>query len=957
MKKLKIILMLAFVSTALLRAQTWQSIGPVNRTGPGSSPGQGSGIITTIVCHPKYNTHYPTAGDPINKTVFAGSPFGGIWISTDDGNSWSTSNGAYPNLTTDFYRGCGVRDIVIDPNSPTTMYAAFASSERSRNYLYMGNNYPSTGIYKYTPATGWQAVLTYPYLSNHTISELQLSPSNSNVLFACTDDGVIKLTYSTSTWTSTTVVSSGIGHPFRNLLFDPNNTSNAFASGQDVYKSTDGGNSFTNISNFTSAQLPGLVDPIILTNITVLSSTAVYARVHYVDKTNPDPRYQPKTEKFFRYNGSTWTPLPMFSWARAEYNYDRMPMLAKKIGTTEYVFGGSEIMNLYNSSITGGTFPWQPISTYAGDMHADIHDIVFSPDGGTLFVAHDGGISKATTNLYTTPAWITINNGLSIATVLSFSGSQKNPDIILTGEHDNGNSIIKNATAATPSWNGYYVCDGGDKMVSVDNPNEWYDRSEQYGGASIHRNSDGNENNNLSSATIFSTISPITTNVDHAVFEEFGDKKIMVMDPNNPNIVYKGTNILLRSMDKGDNSQILFRKNDCFETSIYDPHSHINCIAIAPTNSNYLYINFYNPYSFEPQYNSHIYKTTNALTGTYAAPCLHVPAANEGVVCGNWTDLTPNFGFPGVKFVSNAVVVSDKDPNVIWVGYDYNTSVPAANRKDYLVWKYDGANWSNWGAGLPDNTSITSLVYEKGSNDGIYAGTDVGGVFYRSNTTGGWISYGSAMPHAYVNQLEINNTENTIRAGAYGRGIWKNSLYCPTVAFASPDPCTECNGPNYFWEGTNVTIANATLTVNKQFVRARDYIDILPTTTITASATATYDFYIHGCGPSQKNSYREINGSDSDDDHLTIDSGEDDEEEETAMSVYPNPNNGAFTLNTGNSEEKDIYVYDVLGKVVFQKNKVTEKTTEINIAGSPKGVYMVKIICDDKNQTIKIIHH
>lgn len=950
MKKLKIMLMLIFVSSAFLRAQPWQSIGPVNRTGPGTSPGQGSGILTTIACHPKYGKHYPTAADPINRTVFVGSPYGGIWISTDDGNTWSTSNAAYPGLTTDFYRGCGVHDIAIDTNSPTTMYAAFTSSERTRGFPYIGNNYGSTGIYKYTPATGWKPVLEYPYLSNHSVSELEISRNNTNILFACTDDGVIKLTYSGSTWSApTTVVTNGIGHPFRNVLFAPDNPAIVFASGQDVYKSIDGGNSFTNISNFTAAQLPGLNNgPIILTNITVLSSTAVYARVHYMDASGTQAV---KAEKFFRYNGSTWTSLPMFNWVMREYNYDRMPLLAKKFGSTEYVYGGSEIMNLYDGS-------WHQISIYSSTMHGDMHDIVFSPDGGTLFVAHDGGISRAKTNLYTTPDWITINNGLSIATVLSFSGSQKNPDIILTGEHDNGNSIIKNATAATPSWNGYFVCDGGDKMVSVDNPNEWYDRTEQYGGSAIHRNSDGNENNNFGSSPVFSTILPVTNNVNHEVFEEFGDVKIMVMDPNNPNIVYKGTNILLRSMDKGDNSQILFRKNDCFETSVYDPHSHINCIAIAPTNSNYLYINFYNPYSFEPQFNSHIYKTTNALTGTYAAPCLHNTGASEGVVCGNWTDLTPNFGFPGVKFVSNAVVVSDKDPNVIWVGFDYNINIPLANRKDYLVWKYDGANWSNWGAGLPDNTSIRSLVYERGSNDGIYAGTDVGGVYYRSNTTGGWIPYGASMPHATVNQLEINNTENTIRAGTFGRGIWKNSLYCPTAAFSSPNPCNECNSPtNYFWEGTNVTITNTTLTTNKHFVRAVNYIDVLPNTTLTANSTAYYDLYIHGCGPGQKNSYRKITEVNQDDDHLVIDQGEDDElEEEAAMTAYPNPNNGAFTLNTGNSEMKDIYVYNALGKIVFQKNKTSDRTMDINISNLPKGIYLVKVVFDDKTETVKIIN-
>lgn len=947
------LLFLSMLSCASINAQSWQSLGPFNRSseGIGTPNGQGSGIVITAAFHPKYNTNYPTPGSPLNKTIFVGSPYGGIWISKDDGANWSTTDAAYPNLTTDFlFRGCGITDIAIDPVTPTTMYAAFASSEVSQNFVTMGNNYPATGIYKYTPSTGWVSILSYPYLSNHSIAEIRISPRSTPTLFACTDAGVIKLTNS-GTWSApVTVATEGAGRPFKNILFAPNDTSVVFACGRQIYKSINGGNSFTSISNFTAADLPDLFGEIWVSNISVISSTSVYARVHYkgID-TNGN---EIKIEKFFRYNGSSWTPLPMFPVNNREYNYDRMPLLAKKVGTTEYVYGGSEVLNLYNSEATPPS--WTEISDYNGNMHADIHDIVFSPEGSTLLVAHDGGVSKTTANFYTTPSWTTVNNGLNIATVYSFSGSQKNPALILVGERDNGNSIVKNATSISPTWKGYMTCDGGDKMTSLYDPMEWYDRKEQYGFSSITRNTNGNENDNGTS--IFTSVSPVTTISQHVEFQEFGDKKPLVMDPNNPNIIYKGSNILLRSMDKGNTSQILFRKSDCFDTGNYDLHSHINCIAVAPTNSNYLYINFINPYSFEPLFANHIYKTTTALTANYAAACVH-SGAPEGVNCGNWTDITPNFGVSNKKSVINSIVVSDKDPNVIWAGFNYNPDItPAGNRKNYLVWKYDGTNWSNWGTGLPDNVSITSLVYERGSNDGIYAGTDVAGIFYRSNTTGGWIPYGSNMPHAIVNQLEINNTENTIRAGTYGRGLWKNSLYCPNTPFNSPNPCAECNTSPYFWEGATVTIENATLSTKKQYIRAVNVIDILKNTTITASANVSYDLYIHGCEPGQKNSYRKIT-EEIDDDNIVIDSRDKHEAEKSyGIAVFPNPNNGEFTLNTGSDEEKDIYVYNILGEIIYQKNKTVERILDISISNAPKGMYLLKLVSDDKTETVKIIN-
>ena len=74
------------------------------------------------------------------------------------------------------------------------------------------------------------------------------------------------------------------------------------------------------------------------------------------------------------------------------------------------------------------------------------------------------------------------------------------------------------------------------------------------------------------------------------------------------------------------------------------------------------------------------------------------------------------------------------------------------------------------------------------------------------------------------------------------------------------DPCNECNSTkDYFWEGVKDTIVNTTLTQRSHYVRAVESIDILPNTTLIAGSTASYDLFIHGCGPTQKNSYRKNN--------------------------------------------------------------------------------------------------
>lgn len=42
------------------------------------------------------------------------------------------------------------------------------------------------------------------------------------------------------------------------------------------------------------------------------------------------------------------------------------------------------------------------------------------------------------------------------------------------------------------------------------------------------------------------------------------------------------------------------------------------------------------------------------------------------------------------------------------------------------------------------------------------------------------------------------------------------------------------------------------------------------------------------------------------------------------IGIYPNPNNGTFVVNVESENIKNIYIYDLLGRVVYQKNNSTE---------------------------------
>ncbi len=173
-----------------------------------------------------------------------------------------------------------------------------------------------------------------------------------------------------------------------------------------------------------------------------------------------------------------------------------------------------------------------------------------------------------------------------------------------------------------------------------------------------------------------------------------------------------------------------------------------------------------------------------------------------------------------------------------------------------------GVNWYNYSGTLP-NVPANCIVYQNGSNEGLYIGTDVG-VFYTDGTMTDWITYQTGLPNVVVNELEISYNNNKLWAATFGRGLWNTDLYSSTV------------------------------------------------------------------GIETQNSNSEV-------------------------SIFPNPNNGEFTVQVPENKLYDISVYNVLGEKILDERQIhsSQKTIELNNAKS--GVYLVHITIDNKTISRKII--
>ncbi|MFE3867307.1 T9SS type A sorting domain-containing protein [Flavobacterium sp. LS2P90] len=71
------------------------------------------------------------------------------------------------------------------------------------------------------------------------------------------------------------------------------------------------------------------------------------------------------------------------------------------------------------------------------------------------------------------------------------------------------------------------------------------------------------------------------------------------------------------------------------------------------------------------------------------------------------------------------------------------------------------------------------------------------------------------------------------------------------------------------------------------------------------------------------------------------------------LSLYPNPvSNGKVYITSKNDSDKEVIIFDILGKKVLQ---TMLSSRELNISNLSPGVYIIKINEDDATATRKLI--
>ncbi len=453
------------------------------------------------------------------SVVYVAAASGGIYKSVDEGASWSNVFTDVPVIS--------VGDIAIDPNDENVLYAGTGEANAS-SFSFLG-----MGLYKSTDAgNSWSHI---GLEESGYIGRIVVDHSNSqNVLVAACGTlfspnetrGVYKSTDGGTTWqrklflTDSTAAVDLIQHPqdantwyatmwerMRGL-----NYRRSFGPTSGVYKSTDGGENWIELTNgLPTGENVGRI------GIAIAESNPDVLYTFY-DLTNSEVAVYKTTN-----GGNNWNQTS--DWALSGMNsnfgwYFGQVRVSPQNENIVYVMG------VYNYRTTNGGTSWQ---SNGDEMHVDHHAMYFDKITGKIYEGNDGGLYTSSNG---GSSWNKINT-LPLTQYYAISMDYQNPERIYGGTQDN--STIRTLTGNLDDFEVILGGDGFYTLVDYTDPNTIY---AEYQWGELHRSTNG--------GIWFDYIA------DDMGSDRRNWSSPLAMHPENPSILYFGTYRVWKTTNKGN---------------------------------------------------------------------------------------------------------------------------------------------------------------------------------------------------------------------------------------------------------------------------------------------------------------------------------------------------------------------------------------------------------------------
>jgi photosystem II stability/assembly factor-like uncharacterized protein len=673
------------------RGTGWSLGGPLNI----------GGRISALAMHPDNM-----------QTIYAGAASGGIFKSTNSGQTWSAIFEDAASLS--------IGDIAIANTDPDLVWVGTGEANAGGGSM----TYDGDGVYKSLDGGGtWQHA---GLVNIGSVGRLAIHPTDPQTVFVAAmgrlfsnnpDRGVFRTSDGGATWEKVLYLNDSTGAI--DIVIHPQHPDTIYAAmwervrtpdrrtyggpGSGIFRSYDGGDTWTRLAG-------GL--PV---------SSAYVGRIGLdISSSDPGVLYAIYADDIGYFSGVYRSANGGDSWTRTNDG-----ALANFYSSYGWWFGRIVVdpsnaniayaigFDLYKT--TNGGNSWSYIS---GPVHVDQHDLVVHPlNTNYLVLGNDGGVYLSSN---AGSSWTFLDN-LPITQFYTCEADEQFPERLYGGTQDNGTN--RTFAAGLGDWESIYWGDGFYVLVDPTNNNYIY-AEYQYG--NFARSTNGG-------ASFSTAMTGISTS------DRMNWNTPFIIDPNNPQVLYFGANRLYKSTNRASSWQAVSTDLTNGAGNFNQVYGTITTIAVAPSNSQYIYVG---------TDDGNAWRTVNGGT--------------------NWVKITGGLPERWITRVS----VDPNEENTVYItlsGYKYDSYQPHIFRSTSA-----GTIWTDISGNLPE-APVNDVIVDPALDSTLYAATDFG-VFVTRDLGLHWQMLGDNLPNVPVVDLRFHAPTRTLVAATYGRSMYTFDL-------------------------------------------------------------------------------------------------------------------------------------------------------------------------------------